>query len=384
MLRKILPNSEKQEATDQNLVNCLRIIRSSNIGSVTFKNLLKMFGSYTEVIKQAPELAKKAGSKKPFIIAEESQILEEIENTYKYGAEFITIDNSNYPDLLKQIHDAPPVLIVKGDKSLLKQESLGIVGSRNASLNGIAITKKIAKEVGSKGYVITSGLARGIDSSAHEGSLESGTIAVIAGGINHIYPPENAKLYEKISQEGLVITEGAFNYSPLARNFPQRNRIISGLSKAILVVEASTKSGSLITATTAIDQGREVMAIPGFPMDPRCQGPNKLIKEGAYLVESIEDLISYLQNLPSKSLILNDNDQKDFLRPTNFSDIDTEEVRSIVLSSLSFTPILLDDIVKQFDIPISLLYLAILELELSGKILRYGPDKFVLNIEAHE
>ena len=384
MLRKILPNSEKQEATDQNLVNCLRIIRSSNIGSVTFKNLLKMFGSYTEVIKQAPELAKKAGSKKPFIIAEESQILEEIENTYKYGAEFITIDNSNYPDLLKQIHDAPPVLIVKGDKSLQKQESLGIVGSRNASLNGIAITKKIAKEVGSKGYVITSGLARGIDSSAHEGSLESGTIAVIAGGINHIYPPENAKLYEKISQEGLVITEGAFNYSPLARNFPQRNRIISGLSKAILVVEASTKSGSLITATTAIDQGREVMAIPGFPMDPRCQGPNKLIKEGAYLVESIEDLISYLQNLPSKSLILNDNDQKDFLRPTNFSDIDTEEVRSIVLSSLSFTPILLDDIVKQFDIPISLLYLAILELELSGKILRYGPDKFVLNIEAHE
>lgn len=379
MLNKILPKN----TIDQNLISCLRIIRSNNIGPVTFKKLINIFPSYDEIIKNAPEMAKKAGKKNLEFIS--TDIIEkEIEQTFKYGAEFISHDSKEYPSLLKEIHDSPPVLIVKGDKSLLNKESLAIVGSRNASLNGIAFTKKIAAEVGVKGYNIVSGLARGIDSAAHQASIATGTIAVIAGGINHIYPEENTDLYNKIADKGLVVTEYGFDFTPQARNFPQRNRIISGLSKATLIVEASYKSGSLITASYANDQGREVMAIPGFPLDPRCQGPNKLIKDGAYLVESSADLISHLETLPSKLNVLNDNHNNFMSKITRYSEVDTKEARDIVLKSLGFTAVSVDDIIKEFDIPVTLMYLAMLELELAGKIARVSKDKFVLNIEEND
>jgi len=216
-----------------------------------------------------------------------------MEDSQKYGAKIVYYKENIYPESLKQIHDFPPIITILGNKELLLSENkISIVGSRNSSINSSRFSYKIAKEFGESGFSVVSGLARGVDAQAHMGSIDSGTIGVIAGGIDNIYPLENKKLYEYMRERGLIISENAFGVVPQAKNFPQRNRIVSGLSKALVVVEASLKSGSLITANFALEQGREVFSVPGFPMDPRYSGTNALIKQGAYLFERSDDVLN--------------------------------------------------------------------------------------------
>ena len=259
------------------LEDCLQLIRSENVGPVTFFRLVERFGSPKAAMERLPELARKGGLRRDIAIAPRAKIEKEIMLTQKFGARLIRYGEDDYPKLLEQIHAPPPVLIIRGQAKFWKEgaKCVAIVGSRNASAAGCNLTKKLARECGERGLTVVSGLARGIDSHAHQGALATGTVSVVAGGIDTIYPPENRLLFDALAEQGAIITENAFNTTPQAKNFPARNRIIAGICTGLLVVEAAPRSGSLITARYALEQNREVMAIPGSPMDPRSAGANR-------------------------------------------------------------------------------------------------------------
>lgn len=354
--------------------DALRLIRSEKIGTKTFSDLIKIFKTPTKALEhllQTNNLNQKIKLSNP------EKIQDEISKTYNYGARIISCFDSEYPELLKQTPGYPPIIIAKGNTELLSKNKIAIVGSRNASANGMHFAYQIAQELSE--YVICSGLARGIDTYAHMGSIKHGTIAVIAGGIDNIYPPENEKLYQQILDEGLIITETPFNVLPKAQHFPSRNRIISGLAFATIVVEANIKSGSLITARFALEQNREVFAVPGFPLDQRYSGTNKLIKNGAHLFESTQDVINILESFQPNLKIY--NQPTDFLENDNDEDIiktnDISKVKQEILSKLSFTPISFDNLARILHFPRKLLYLAIVELELEENIKRIGLDSFI-------
>ena len=272
--------------TTQEKINWLRLARSENIGSSTFFHLIEIFGSATEAIQSLSAYDAENKIKRKIKVLSQKEAEIELENSQKFGAEVIIFSEEKYPSLLREIPDPPPVLTIKGRSELLTQNSVAIVGPRNTSLNATIFTKQLATDLGNNSLVISSGMARGVDTAAHQASIATGTIAVIAGGVNHIYPRENTKLYEEISRNGLIVSENPFNASPKIYSFIQRNRIISGLSIATIVVEAGLKSGSLTTARFALEQGREVFATPGSPIDQRCRGTNRLIKEGAKMIEN--------------------------------------------------------------------------------------------------
>ena len=256
-------------------IDWLRLIRTDGIGPATFRQLLDKFGDADEAIAQAPALARARGRRNIFKIASKDQINAELDQADYLGARFIASCEPAYPAPVKAISDAPPVLCVKGDPELLAKNTIGIVGARNASAAGRKIARDLAKDLGANGLVIASGLARGIDGAAHQAALATGTIAVVAGGIDVIYPPEHADLTNEICQRGLVISEMPLGYQPKGRDFPRRNRLISGLCLGVIIVEAALRSGTLITARCAVEQGRDVFAIPGSPLDPRSQGTNR-------------------------------------------------------------------------------------------------------------
>lgn len=254
--------------SDRERIDWLRLSRSENVGPVTFRRLLHRFGSAAAALEALPELVRRGGRTAIRVCtAEEAE--QEIESLRGAEGRFLGLFEPDYPHALRAIDDAPPVLAVLGNATLLSQPILGMVGSRNASLNGSRLAERLARDLGAAGFVIASGLARGIDTAAHEGALKTGTIAVVAGGVDVVYPKENKKLYDKIVDQGAVISEQPLGSSPVARHFPRRNRIISGLAKGVLVIEAHLRSGSLITARSAADQGRDVFAVPGSPLDPR-------------------------------------------------------------------------------------------------------------------
>jgi DNA processing protein len=269
-------------------IDALRLIRSEQVGPMTFFRLVKFCGSVAKAIEMAPGISRRGGRKKPIVITPRAAAEREYEALTKFGAQIVMYGEEAYPRLLQYVPDAPPILTVRGHTHLFSHTNLiGVVGARNASTNGCMFAKKLAADVGAAGYATVSGLARGIDAAVHRGSLISGTIAVIGGGIDNIYPPENATLFAEIAASGAIISELPFGAEPHARSFPGRNRIIAGMSRGVLVVEASLKSGSLITAEFAHDYGRDVFAVPGSPMDPRCHGTNRLLKDGATMVESV-------------------------------------------------------------------------------------------------
>src|SRR6266851_2349936 len=276
----------------------LRLIRSENVGPVTFYQLLRRFGSASAALEKLPELANRGGRRAPLTLFPRAQAERELAELARVGATLLAWGEPDYPAALAAIDDAPPLLAVKGNTALLGRRAIAVVGARNASANGRRLARDLASELGRHGLVVASGLARGIDAAAHLGAMASGTVAVLAGGIDIVYPPENQELYEAIVAQGAVVAEPALGTVPQARHFPRRNRIISGLSLGIVVVEAAARSGSLITARFALDQGREVFAVPGSPLDPRCRGANDLIRHGATLTESIDDI---LQQLPTLS-----------------------------------------------------------------------------------
>ncbi len=354
-------------------LNCLRLARSENIGKSTFFRLLKIFGSAQAALEQLPSFAASGGLKRKIKIFSSQEAELEIENTKNFGAEILTFFDENYPQLLRQISDPAPILTIKGNAEFFYQTTIAIVGPRNASFVAINFAKKIALELGQHSIVTVSGLARGIDCAAHQGSILSGTIAVIAGGIDHIYPAENAKLYDAISKQGLLVSENAFGTPPKGGNFVQRNRIISGLSLGVVVVEAGLKSGSLLTAKFAKEQGREVFAVPGSPFDARCLGTNRLIKDGAKMFENINDVLEELPRLKAKfkkTQILCEPDLAAFESPLQKMPSDSEiaKIRQEIFAKLSTFPTTIEEIIFATGAPARLVNIALVQLELAEKI----------------
>ncbi|MDF3046942.1 MAG: processing protein [Candidatus Midichloriaceae bacterium] len=362
-------NTHTEEAIER-----LRLIRSENVGPQTFKRLLNVFGTATNAIAQLPTLSARGGLKRKITICSKAAAEDELEKIKNFGATLLFWDAPEYPESLRSIEDYPPVLTIFGRRELLQSEKIvGIVGSRNASANGCYMARDITKKLADHNVVITSGLARGIDACAHEKSLKSGTIAVIANGVDVIYPSQNNALYKAIAEEGVIVTEYPFSSQPIARNFPQRNRIISGLSKAIIVIEASQKSGSLITASYAKKQDRKVFAIPGSPLDSKYSGCNLLIKNGdASLLLSEQDIIDYLNS--GVKFFFSDQPKQ---IPTAFvrspSEDELNKFRPILHSAIGFSPTSIEEIIVATEIPYYVLNILLLELEIAGQIERtYG------------
>lgn len=393
------------------LLSTLRLIRSEGVGPVTYRRLVERFGDAETVIKAIPNF------KKPIHLPETEPLIQEILVLEKSGGAWIDLEHPAYPSLLHPLEDAPPVLATKGNLALLARPMIGIVGARNASTNGRRLAQKLAHDLGKAGFVIVSGLARGIDTAAHEAALETGTIAVLASGVDVVYPPENKKLYDAIAQRGLILSENPMGVDPAAPLFPRRNRIISGLCCGVIVVEAAMKSGSLITAHYALDQGREVFAIPGSPLDPRANGPNHLIKSGqAHLVETAEDVIELLNGLrgldmnselvrhaldrvaeldapapvPKKKTPRPSADdlpllaqQLDFETepasavPVYTRSLTNDQARIILLEHLGPSPCDIDHLAHATQIPASTLLGLLVELELMGQIQRLAGNQVV-------
>ena len=392
-----------------NLVDVIRLIRTPNVGPVTFFQLILRYGTAAEALAALPNLAIRGGRKQALKPYSKSEAEREIEKTEKFGARFVRYGEADYPELLTYISDAPPLLTIKGHAEIYKQQRiLAMVGSRNASANACQFAQKMAREVSSGGIRVVSGLARGIDSYAHKGALAagasgtfgtSGTIAVIAGGIDNIYPPENAALYKEIAESGAIISEQPFGQIPFAGAFPSRNRIIAGMSDATLVVEASPKSGSLITARLALEYNRELLAIPGSPLDPRAKGCNQLIKNGAYVVEESADILQIVaqvtrlganraqlsetpQSQYSSADLLNKSaNSGDISAITKASEDEIAAAHELIMQKLSTTAISVDELVEQCCISVGIMQAALLELELAGKVRRIVGGKISLVYE---
>jgi DNA processing protein len=382
MLKELFLSKKSPISYSDETIDILRLIRSENVGPRTFASLIKLFGSPKVAIANIGEFSIRGGRSKPIKVATENEAKKELALLEQNGSGLITYKSPEYSKLLLEIPDCPPVISYKGNIKLLNNsKSIAIVGARNASANGRAFAAKIARELIEQNYIVVSGLARGIDTAAHQVN-PSKTIAVLAGGIDYIYPPENGNLYNQISHQGLIIAELPIGSKPLSQHFPQRNRLISGLSLGTVIIEASLKSGSLITARTTLEQNREVFAVPGFPLDPRCQGTNKLIKEGAYLVESVNDIISNLPNYEKLIGFVEDSarNKNNFISLTDksYQDIITDSMRRQILELLSATAINIDVLIKETSLPLPILYTIILELELAGKIVRYPGNKVSL------
>lgn len=366
--------------TDQEKLARLRLSRTDNIGPMTFTRLLARYGNAVRALEALPHLAARGGRKKPLTACPQNIAEEEIDAIAKAGAHLVVKGEEDYPYLLGQLEDAPPVLTVKGNLNALSQKALAIVGTRNASINGRKITQDIAARVGMAGYYITSGLARGIDTCAHQAALDSGTIAVLAGGVDVIYPAENESLYHDIlAHSGAVIAENPVGTQPQARHFPRRNRIISGMSLGTLVVEANLKSGSLITARMTLEQNRELFCIPGSPLDPRAAGTNKLLKEGAaHLVTHADDVLNVLNDLRLSPLFETENlfdfDGFDTALPDDRQE-NPADLRDDILSQLSTSPVHVDVLIRATGASVPDVLSVLLELELAGRLERHHGNR---------
>ena len=356
---------------------CLRLIRTPNIGPMTFSLLLQRYGSAVEALRAVPELAKRGGrSLKP---AGRAVAEAELKANDDAGATLLFKGGEDYPARLAQFDDAPPVLSVRGSTHLLSRPSVAIVGARNASINAQRLAQSLAEELAAEGYIIVSGLARGIDAAAHNGALAGGTVAVIAGGIDIIYPPENADLHESIAVSGLLLAEMPPGTQPTPRHFPIRNRIIGALSLGVVVAEAAERSGSLITAREAGERGGEVMAIPGSPLDPRSQGCNHLIREAATLVRGAGDILECLSRPASATLPAPADWREAKLASGKPEEID--RCRTLILEGISAEGTDVDEVIRWCGRPASTVLAAILELEIAGRLTRHHGNRICLVID---
>ena len=351
----------------------LRLIRSENIGPVTYFQLLARFGSAAAAISAIPDLAARGGGRAPKL-ASRASVEREMEEVERLGARYLFLGQGLYPPLLAEIETAPPALVVKGHLTLLDRTHVAVVGARNASAAACRFARHLSAALGEARAVVVSGLARGIDSAAHDGALESGTIAVVAGGIDIVYPPENEARQRAIADQGLLIAEQPPGTEPRARHFPYRNRIIAGLSHGTVVVEAAPRSGSLITARLAAEFGREVMAVPGSPLDPRAQGCNQLIREGATLIQNAEDVMEAIDPMRTRPFR---QPERSYSEPHLSAEAD-EAARSAVGSLLNGTPVPVDEIVRQAGLPPAIVQTILLELELAGRLERHAGGRVSL------
>ncbi len=356
----------------------LRLIRSENVGPRTFSRLLQRFGSAGAALAALPDLARKGGARRPIRICPKPDAEREMQATDRLGARLLGLAEPGYPAWLAALDDAPPLLCVLGDLSVLAKPMIAMVGARNASLNGRNFARRMAADLGGAGYVVTSGMARGIDTAAHQGALASGTVAVLAGGVDVVYPPENNELWREIAAAGAVVSEMPVGTQPQASHFPRRNRIISGLSLGVVVVEANARSGSLITARFAADQGREVFAVPGSPMDPRAAGPNDLIRHGATLTEGVADVTDVLGDLLRRPLA--EGKRADFRAssPVELDDSELDMARARVAEALGPAPVMVDEIIRQCQLSPSMVSWVLLEVELAGRLERHPGNRVSL------
>lgn len=338
---------------------------------MTYSLLMQRYGNASEALRAVPELAKRGG--KTLKPASRAAAEAELGMNADLGATLLFKGSEGYPLRLAQFDDSPPVISARGALHLFDRPAVAVVGARNASINAQRLAQKLAEDLTNKGYVVVSGLARGIDAAAHNGALAGGTIAVIAGGIDIQYPPENADLHDSIAEAGLLLAEMPPGTKPSPRHFPIRNRIISSLSLGVVVVEAAQRSGSLITAREGAERGGEVMAVPGSPLDPRAEGCNYLIREGATLVRHVEDIIDCLSQ-PAITALPTPQDWRE-ARLTPGPQIAIDRSRTVILEALGAEASEIDDVIRWCDAPTSTVLAAILELELAGRISRHHGNR---------
>jgi DNA processing protein len=367
-----------QPLTDAERLDWLRLLRSERIGPATFRRLLERFGSAAAALDALPTIARRAGGARPPAIASIDGAAEELAAAAAAGAQAIALCEAAYPPLLRQIDDAPPLLYVLGDAALLARPAVGIVGTRNASLNGRRLAERLAADLGAAGYLIVSGMARGIDTAAHGAALKTGTAAVLAGGVDVVYPPENAALHRAIAAAGVVISEIAPGTEPQAGHFPRRNRLISGVSRGIVVVEAALRSGALITARMALEQGREVFAVPGSPLDPRSRGPNDLIRQGAILAEDADDVLNGLAGVITARHAPGEMESEAPETPPPASESDMDAALRLLEEALSPAPATVDELVRSCQLSPAVVTTVLLELELAGRLERHPGNRVAL------
>jgi DNA processing protein len=358
--------------TEAERLDRLRLIRSENVGPITFRHLLRFYGTARAALEALPELARRAGRARPIRLCPAAEAEREAAALADFGGRLVCHGEAAYPRPLAAIEDAPPVLAVKGEAALLGRHAIAIVGARAASANGRHIAETLAAALGAAGFVVVSGMARGIDAAAHRGALATGTIAAQAGGLDVCFPDENRAIYDAISERGLLVSEQPFGTRPLARHFPRRNRIVSGLARGTVVIEAALRSGSLITARMALEQGREVFAVPGSPLDPRSRGANDLLRQGAVLTESADDVIRALGGALGPAAA-EPAEPPAALPPPSESELDRARIR--VIEALSPSPTAVDDLVRQCQLSAPVVAAVLLELELGGRIERHAGNR---------
>lgn len=351
----------------------LRLARSENVGPVTYRQLLERYGNAGRALDALPDLAARGGRSRPLKLCPAATASRECETLAQLGGKHLILGDPDYPGPLAALDDAPVALSLLGDAALLQRDIVAVVGARNASTNARNFARGLAGELGAAGLAVASGMARGIDSAAHAGALDSGTVAVLAGGVDVIYPKENGPLYAEIRERGLLFSELPCGVQPKALHFPRRNRIISGLALGVVVVEAALRSGSLITARLAGEQGREVFAVPGSPLDPRCRGANDLIRKGAKLTESAHDVLTELSGMRGANLA--DRTFSAFEPPVAVIPGDGDDgadrnAHEHILTLLGPTPLAVDDIVRDTGWPPTTVWNALLDLELAGRLER--------------
>ncbi|MGE0410072.1 MAG: DNA-processing protein DprA, partial [Amphiplicatus sp.] len=354
----------------------------STIGPITFFRLLQRYGGAQGALKALPHVSRSIGRSAPIRLADRRAAEEELAAVEALGARLIAAGEPDYPRMLMPLPDRPPLLCVKGHVSLFERPAVAIVGARNASGVGRKMARQLSADLGAAGVVVVSGLARGIDGAAHAASLDTGAIAVVAGGIDVIYPPEHDDLTREIAERGALVSENALGRQPTARDFPRRNRLISGLSRGVVVVEAAAKSGTLITARFALEQGREVFAVPGSPLDPRCQGANRLIRDGAILVETADDILQALAQ-QNRGVREGKSEMADWEAGADgeIDPTETARLRETVREALSFTPLHRDEILREIDAPAGLVIDALIDLVLAGDAEEHSGGRFALKTD---
>ena len=406
-------NTALRVLSDRERLDWLRLTRSENVGPRTFANLLARYADAGAALAALPDLVRRKAAARPIAICTVEAAEQELERARALGVVFVAQCEPAYPALLRRIDSAPPVIGVRGQIDMLQRPAVAIVGSRNASASGLVLTERLARGVGASGYAVVSGLARGIDGKAHHCSLDTGTIAVLAGGHDRIYPSEHEALARRIIDRGAMISEMPLGWEPRARDFPRRNRIVSGLCLGVIVVEANRRSGSLITARFAAEQGREVFAVPGSPLDARAEGTNDLIRQGATLCSTVEDVLEALEPLRSRDAsmplaepprreadaeplwdeldLFGDLEQTTSHQSADLAEADPPFVEQAapeplgdpdaVLRLIGSAPIQIDDLIRASALPPSSLAIALVELEVLQKIQRHDGNRVSLAIQ---
>ncbi len=356
--------------SDRQRLDWLQLLRSENVGPATFRQLVNHFGSATNALEMIPELAQRGGANRRIVIATREDAEREMEQARRFGARFVAVGEQEYPPLMRRMDQPPPLLVMKGDLAIAQRPTIAMVGARNASVTGIKMAQRLASDLGSAGFTIASGLARGIDAAAHKGSLETGTVAALAGGLDKPYPPENDRLYGEIAERGVVISEMPFGWTPRARDFPRRNRLVAGIAFGLVVVEAAKRSGSLISARLAGEMGRLVFAVPGSPFDPRAGGANALLKDGAILVTEMDDVVSQILPLLDTPPVRTESFEEP--EPLTSAPPPSESERDHIVNAMGPTPVLVDDLIRHTGLHPAQVMTILLELDLAGRLERHS------------